>query len=214
MISIYFIFPAFPLFLSFLGGVSMLIHVIYPIFMSSYRHTVFGDLKLANRSGRSPFSVQDTPWGETKQPFLFPATWRLKKTCGKIEWTLPQPCLQTYSKYIISIYIYIANPHRSLSPSLYRSSSAKLQEATGPPLPPGWVRVPHEGDHYYWNTQTNEAGKIIRKNHEILRFPSDFSWFLLLFGWFQKLSPGCQAQMFLLTSNSSTNLLHNRIIHS
>lgn len=30
-------------------------------------------------------------------------------------------------------------------------------EATGPPLPPGWVRVPHEGDHYYWNTQTNEV---------------------------------------------------------
>ena len=88
----------------------------------------------------------------------------------------------------IYIYIYIANPHRSLSPSLYRSSSAKLQEATGPPLPPGWVRVPHERDHYYWNTQTNEAGKI-RKNHVIPRFPSDFSWFWVLFGWFERLSP-------------------------
>lgn len=27
----------------------------------------------------------------------------------------------------------------------------------GPPLPPGWVRVPHEGDYYYWNTTTNEV---------------------------------------------------------
>ena len=33
----------------------------------------------------------------------------------------------------------------------------KEEKSTGPPLPPNWVRVPHEGDHYYWNTQTNEA---------------------------------------------------------
>eukprot|EP00928_Gymnodinium_smaydae_P000798 TRINITY_DN102_c1_g1_i1.p1 TRINITY_DN102_c1_g1~~TRINITY_DN102_c1_g1_i1.p1 ORF type:complete len:594 (+),score=123.45 TRINITY_DN102_c1_g1_i1:69-1784(+) len=26
-----------------------------------------------------------------------------------------------------------------------------------PPLPPGWVSVPHEGDFYYWNTTTNEV---------------------------------------------------------
>ena len=86
---------SFPTFSIFFGWDFYVNTCNYPMFMSSYRHTVFGDLKLANRSGRSPFSVQDTPWGETKQPFLFPATWRLKKTCGKIEWTLPQPCLQT-----------------------------------------------------------------------------------------------------------------------
>merc|ERR1719482_1106508 len=27
----------------------------------------------------------------------------------------------------------------------------------GPPLPPGWVRVPHEGDYYYWNTASGEV---------------------------------------------------------
>jgi len=27
----------------------------------------------------------------------------------------------------------------------------------GPPLPPGWVRVPHEGDFYFWNTTTSEV---------------------------------------------------------
>jgi len=27
----------------------------------------------------------------------------------------------------------------------------------GPPLPAGWVRVPHEGDYYYWNTSTSEV---------------------------------------------------------
>jgi hypothetical protein len=27
----------------------------------------------------------------------------------------------------------------------------------GPPLPAGWVRVPHEGDFYFWNTSTNEV---------------------------------------------------------
>jgi len=27
----------------------------------------------------------------------------------------------------------------------------------GPPLPPGWVRVPHEGEYYYWNTVTQEV---------------------------------------------------------
>lgn len=28
---------------------------------------------------------------------------------------------------------------------------------SGPILPPGWVRVPHDGDFYYWNTTTNEV---------------------------------------------------------
>jgi len=28
---------------------------------------------------------------------------------------------------------------------------------SGPPLPPGWVRVPHEGDFYYWHTTSNEV---------------------------------------------------------
>jgi len=27
----------------------------------------------------------------------------------------------------------------------------------GPPLPPGWIRVPHESDFYYWNTSTQEV---------------------------------------------------------
>eukprot|EP00439_Symbiodinium_sp_Y106_P019656 s7461_g2.t1 len=27
----------------------------------------------------------------------------------------------------------------------------------GPPLPPGWVRVPHEGEFYFWNMNTNEV---------------------------------------------------------
>eukprot|EP00929_Paragymnodinium_shiwhaense_P117433 TRINITY_DN879_c0_g4_i1.p1 TRINITY_DN879_c0_g4~~TRINITY_DN879_c0_g4_i1.p1 ORF type:complete len:635 (+),score=215.22 TRINITY_DN879_c0_g4_i1:122-2026(+) len=28
---------------------------------------------------------------------------------------------------------------------------------TGPPLPAGWVRVPHDGEFYFWNTTTNEV---------------------------------------------------------
>jgi len=28
---------------------------------------------------------------------------------------------------------------------------------SGPILPPGWVRVPYDGDFYYWNTTTNEV---------------------------------------------------------
>eukprot|EP00930_Biecheleria_cincta_P011935 TRINITY_DN11511_c0_g2_i1.p1 TRINITY_DN11511_c0_g2~~TRINITY_DN11511_c0_g2_i1.p1 ORF type:complete len:837 (+),score=238.83 TRINITY_DN11511_c0_g2_i1:106-2616(+) len=28
---------------------------------------------------------------------------------------------------------------------------------TGPPLPAGWVRVPHEDDFYFWNTSTGEV---------------------------------------------------------
>ena len=186
MISIYFIFPAFPLFLSFLGGVSMLIHVIYPIFMSSYRHTVFGDLKLANRSGRSPFSVQDTPWGETKQPFLFPATWRLKKTCGKIEWTLPQPCLQTYSKYIISIYIYIycQSPSQLIPKSLQiiqcqtsGSNWSTFASWLGESAPRGGSLLLEHPDE--WG----------RKNHQEKSWDSEIpKWFFMIFASFRMIS--------------------------
>lgn len=28
---------------------------------------------------------------------------------------------------------------------------------SGPPLPAGWIRVPHEGEYYYWNTSTGEV---------------------------------------------------------
>lgn len=52
----------------------------------------------------------------------------------------------------------------------------------GPPLPAGWVRVPHEGDFYFWNTSTNEVSwehpslpkaapepQVFKEEHRILK---------------------------------------------
>lgn len=42
-------------------------------------------------------------------------------------------------------------------PQVSESNVGAKASPPGPPLPAGWVRVPHEGDHYFWNTQTNEV---------------------------------------------------------
>lgn len=56
----------------------------------------------------------------------------------------------------------------------------KEEKSTGPPLPPNWVRVPHEGDHYYWNTQTNEAS-LTWTSWINLMFDLWSSWFFMQF---------------------------------
>ena len=66
----------------------------------------------------------------------------------------------------------------------YTSCMAKEEKSTGPPLPPNWVRVPHEGDHYYWNTQTNEAS-LTWTSWINLMFDLWSSWIFVQFpfGW-------------------------------